>query len=111
MQAERLLQVGRVETGYDVSDLRVAWRLEHLRREKHAQSTEMHHDELMHLAIGARPGQHRQQTEHQDLRQRIQFSRRAPVVSEVRKNLQQCRLCPSGLSEVDPIGWTGTGVT
>jgi hypothetical protein len=98
MQAERLLHLGRVETGHDVSDLRLAWRLEHLRREKHAQSTEMHHDELMHLAIGARPGQHRQQTEHQDLRQRIQFSRRAPVVSEVRKNLQQCRLCQSGLS-------------
>src|SRR3954447_631710 len=38
MQAERLLQVARVETGHDVSDLRVAWRLEHLRREKHAQS-------------------------------------------------------------------------
>src|SRR5690349_18109172 len=52
----------------------------------------MRHDELMHLAIGGRPGQHRQQTEHQDLRQGIQFSFRPPVVFDVRKNLQQCRL-------------------
>jgi flagellar biosynthesis component FlhA len=87
-----------VETGHDVSDLRVAWRLEHLRRKKHAQSAEMRHDELMHLAIGCRPGQHRQQTEHQDLRQRIQFSRRAPMVSDLGKNLQQCRLRQSGPS-------------
>src|SRR5690349_16236856 len=68
MQSERLLHIGRVETGYDVPDLRVAWRLEHLRREKHAQPAKMRDDELVHLAIGGRPGQHRQQTEHQDLR-------------------------------------------
>src|SRR3954471_19263734 len=52
MQAERLLHVARVETGQDISDLRVAWRLEHLRREKHAQPAKMRHDELVHLTIG-----------------------------------------------------------
>ena len=98
MQAERLLHLGRVETGQDISDLRVAWRLEHLRREKHAQPAKMRHDELVHLTIGGRPGQHRQQTEHQDLRQRIQFSLCAPAVSDARKNLQQCRLRQSGPS-------------